>query len=406
VDPDLWAPDAPPAPFELATGLLYGSCPVADGRDRARGAAVESPRAALEALIRPALARAPCVVGFSGGRDSSALLAVAVALARREGWPEPVPVTLEYDSERTFERPWQEMIIAHLQVEQWVRLKLTDELDFVGPIAAEGLRRHGVLFPANAHMIVPLAREARGGSLLTGVGGDDTFGQWPWYDLGDLLAGRRRMRRGDVRRAAHALAPRRLRAEVLRRRAPLLLPWLRAEIRHEAALRIALELSRVPSTWAARMQFSARWRAWRAAAWSVALLGSDHGVAVHSPFLESSYFAALARAGGRWGWGGRTETMRALFGDVVPEALISRRGKAEFSEPMFSNHTRSFAGRWDGRSGIDAGLVDGEVLSRIWTADRTHSGSAMALQAAWLASQPATSVPEAEPVGAQSVASR
>ena len=102
----------------------------------------------------------------------------------------------------------------------------------------------------------------------------------------------------------------------------------------------------------------------------MALLGSDHGAAVHSPFLAPSYFDALARAGGRWGWGGRTETMRALFGDVVPEALISRRGKAEFSEPMFSNHTRRFARRWDGQSGIDPALVDGAALRRIWTGPR------------------------------------
>lgn len=328
------------------------------------------------------------MIGFSGGRDSSALLAVAVALARREAWPGPVPVTLEYDSERTFERSWQEMLIAHLGVEDWVRLKMTDELDFVGPVAAEGLHRHGVLFPANAHMIVPLAREARGGSVVTGVGGDDTFGQWPWYDLANVLAGRRPVRRGDGRRCAHALAPRRLRAEVIRRRMPLLLPWLRPEVRREAALRIALELSRAPRTWAARMEFSARWRPWRAAAWSVTLLGSDHGATVHSPFLEPSYFVALARAGGRWGWGDRTDTMRALFADVLPEALISRRGKAEFSAPMFSNHTRAFAKIWDGRSGIDAELLDGDGLRQVWTAPRPHSGSAMALQAAWLASQP------------------
>ena len=95
------------------------------------------------------------MIGFSGGRDSSALLAVATALAQREAWPKPVPVTLRYHSERTVERPWQEMMIAHLGVDDWVRLKLTDELDFVGPVAAEGLHRHGVLFPANAHMIVP-----------------------------------------------------------------------------------------------------------------------------------------------------------------------------------------------------------------------------------------------------------
>ena len=363
--------------------MLYGCCPLAGDRT-----CWVDPRAALEALLRPALARGPCVIGFSGGRDSSALLAVAVALARREAWPGPVPVTLEYDSERTFERSWQEMLIAHLGVEDWVRLKMTDELDFVGPVAAEGLHRHGVLFPANAHMIVPLAREARGGSVVTGVGGDDTFGQWPWYDLANVLAGRRPVRRGDVRRVrARARA-----AAAARRSDPTshaaASAVAAAEVRREAALRIALELSRAPRTWAARMEFSARWRPWRAAAWSVALLGSDHGVTVHSPFLEPSYFVALARAGGRWGWGDRTDTMRALFADVLPEALISRRGKAEFSAPMFSNHTRAFAKIWDGRSGIDAGLLDGDGLRQVWTAPRPHSGSAMALQAAWLASQP------------------
>jgi Asparagine synthase len=389
------APEAPPAPFELApfelaTGMLYGSCPLTGARERPLG-----PRPALEALLRPALARAPCVVGFSGGRDSSALLAAAVRLARREGFSEPVAVTLEYESERAFERPWQEIVLAHLRLGDWQRLKMTDELDFVGPVAAAGLRRHGVLYPANAHTIVPLARAAGGGSVLTGVGGDDTFGRWPWCDLGDLLAGRRGMRPGDARRAAHALAPRRLSAEVLRRRLPLLLPWLAPEVRREAARRIALELSRAPRTWPARMRFSAGWRPWRAAAWSIAVLGSDHGAVVHSPFLEPSYLAALARAGGRWGWGNRTETMRALFGDLVPEAVIARRDKAEFSQAMFNRHTRSFAGSWDGRRGIDPELVDGAVLRRMWTEVRTHFGTAMALQAAWLASQPAPEDPPA-----------
>ena len=79
------------------------------------------------------------------------------------------------------------------------------------------------------------------------------------------------------------------------------------------------------------MQFSASWRPWRAAAWSVALLGCDHGAAVHSPFLDPRYFAALARAGGRWGWGDRTATMRALFADVLPETrdLAPQQGRVQ-----------------------------------------------------------------------------
>ena len=41
-----------------------------------------------------ALRRPPCLVSFSGGLDSSALLAVATAVARREGLDDPVPATL------------------------------------------------------------------------------------------------------------------------------------------------------------------------------------------------------------------------------------------------------------------------------------------------------------------------
>jgi asparagine synthetase B (glutamine-hydrolysing) len=371
----------PRGAFEIATGMLFGSCDVPVPSTR-----VPAPRAALDALVRRALARPPCIIGFSGGRDSSALLAAAVALSRRERWPEPVAVTLEFDAPGTAEREWQELVARHLRLEHWVRLPIGCELDFVGELAAAGIRRHGLLFPANAHMVVPLVREARGGSVMTGVGGDDTFGGWPWHDLGSLFSRRRAARLGDVRRCVHAISPRRVRAEVVRRRDPLALPWLREEVRREGALRIAMELSRAPRTWAARMLWSARWRPWRAAARSVELLGADHGVAVSSPFLEPLMFAALARAGGRWGWGDRTATMRALFADLLPDPVISRRTKAEFSEPMFGPLTRSFALQWDGRAGLDERLVDADALRREWTSPRPHGLSATALQAAWLAS--------------------
>lgn len=375
---------------EIATGFLFGRTPVPIPRE------VLDPRGALEAIIRPALTRAPCIIGFSGGRDSSALLAVTVALARREGRPLPVPVTLEYEGSRTQEREWQELVLSHLRLEDWVRLRPGYDLDFVGPVAGRGLARHGVLFPANAHTIVPLAEVAGGGSVLTGIGGDDTFGSWPWHDLADVGARRRRARVGDIRRTAHALAPRWLRAEVLRRRRPLGLPWLRPDVRRATSARYAAELCSIPRTWAARMQWSAGWRPWREAARSVELLGADYGVAVCSPFLDPGYLAALAAAGGRWGWGDRTHTMRALFGDVLPESVIARRGKAEFSQPFFGTHTRRFAAEWDGVAGIDPGLVDPEALRWAWTAEQPHGMSAMGLQAAWLASLDSGSVDGAE----------
>ena len=39
----------------------------------------------------------------------------------------------------------------------------------VGPIAQRVLRRHGILWPTNVHVQVPLLEAARGGTLFTGI---------------------------------------------------------------------------------------------------------------------------------------------------------------------------------------------------------------------------------------------
>src|SRR3954463_11820790 len=44
-----------------------------------------SPQDAMAAALGAALARPPCLISFSGGRDSSAMLAMAANIARREG---------------------------------------------------------------------------------------------------------------------------------------------------------------------------------------------------------------------------------------------------------------------------------------------------------------------------------
>ncbi len=74
--------------LEIASGLVLGTTPPTPLPSAAVGA-----RQALELAVRPALERAPCLVSFSGGRDSSAVLAVATRVARRHGLPPPVPAT-------------------------------------------------------------------------------------------------------------------------------------------------------------------------------------------------------------------------------------------------------------------------------------------------------------------------
>jgi hypothetical protein len=372
------------SPLEIVAGLPFGSVHVPWGDARCR-----SPRVALEGLVRDALAREPCLVAFSGGRDSSALLAVAVDLARREGWALPVPVTLRFASALSDEASWQELVLRHLGLEDWIRLSCGAELDMVGPVAAEGLRRHGLLYPANAHLIVPMAQAAARGSILTGVGGDDVFGNWPWHDVGRVLVGARRPRARDVRRSVRLGAPRWVEAEILRRRQALMVPWIVRSQRRRVASAVALELASAPRTWTARMRWLGGWRLWRQTVASMATLASDAGATLGSPFLEPAFLGALASGGGRWGWGSRTVTMRALFGDLLPEEVIARQGKAEFSASQFGVYTKRFADQWSGEVDGVAEFVDADALRSVWRLERPHFLSAMLLQACWLTSEKA-----------------
>ena len=375
-------PAAPLSALEIAAGMPFGSLPVQWPPSRH-----SSPQSALEDSVRAALAREPCLVAFSGGRDSSALLAVAVDLARREGLSPPVPVTLRFASSASREDAWQEFVLRHLDVRDWIRLDCGAELDMVGPTATEGLLRHGLLYPANAHLVVPMARAASGGSLLTGLGGDDVFGNWPWHEVAGALAGRRPPQARDLRRAVHLGAPQCLRAEILRRREPFMFPWIVDSWRHRVAKAISQESTGVPRTWSSRLWWLAGWRLWREMTRSLGLLAAEAGASVVSPFLEPTFLDALAQAGGRWGWGSRTTTMRAVFGDLLPEAALSRTSKAEFGAALFGAHTQRFAEEWSGDAGGLDGVVDADALRRVWRSDTPHFCSATLLQACWLRAQ-------------------
>ena len=77
--------------------------------------------------------------------------------------------------------------------------------------------------------------------------------------------------------------------------------------------------------------------------------------------------------------------MRELFGDLLPEALIVRRSKAVFSQPMFSSYSRSFVETWSGQ-GVDPSLVDPDLLLETWKEPLVDGHSYSLLQAAWCAS--------------------
>jgi asparagine synthase (glutamine-hydrolysing) len=366
-------------PLELATGAVHGSL-----ASHSRPRLVAAPLAELERSLRAALRRTPCLVGFSGGRDSSLLLAVAARLARREGLGQPVPITMRpVDAPAAREDRWQELVIDAVGLDDWVRLEIRDELDLAGPLAVGAHRRHGLLWPANSHFHLPLLPHARGGALVTGVGGDELFLGWPGAAL---ASGAAAPPRSVVRSLAWAAAPAAARrAWVGARTADL--AWLSESGRSEYRRAAAAEESGEPICWApwVRWRASRRWR--EMCRQCLDALAAEATVTMCHPMLDPAFAAALARAGERRGFATRTVAMRALFAGLLPDELLARSDKASFDEAFWGPRSREFARSWQGNLGDSQleRLVRADRLRAEWDRPRPDARSALLLQAARLA---------------------
>ncbi len=385
------------APLEVAAGWVpgheTGSRPAevfadevwAEELERAR-----SPRQALERSLLPALQRTPCVVAFSGGRDSSAMLALVVALARREGLPLPVALTKRYPKHpETDESRWQELVVRHLGVEEWVRLPFDTELDLVGPVASTVLRRHGLVWPPPAYGRLPLLDVAAGGSLVDGEGGDEVFGIRRVTPLKHTLAGKLRPGRPMARLLAESIGPRPLRRSRLRRKrtARTPQPWLRPEARAAFVEALVVDDLDEPFSWIGGARRLLVRRAWVYGSRTMALLAEEADVYAVHPLLDPVFIESLRPLAGRLGFTSRRAAMAALFGDLLPPEVIRRQDKVAFNGVVFSRYSRDFVRTWDG-SGVDADLVDPERLGEEWRAPVPNAGTSALLQAAWLAQQP------------------
>lgn len=379
------------APYRLA-GLELASAIVL-GRDPATmpllpSTVAATPRAALEGVLLEALQRSPCVIGFSGGRDSSGLLALAVHVARVQGLPLPVAATNVFPGDASSsESEWQEMVVRHVGAQDWERLEFTDELDLIGPVAQPALREWGPCLPFNAHFGLPTFSLARHGCYLTGIGGDEVFQLSERNHLGALLAGRERPGRRHLRTAALALVPAGARCRYYQRNMPDL-PWLKTDARNELKRRMAEDHARQP-IWNAPDLLNHFWRDRSRLALTSTLdaYAASCSTAVVHPFEHPRFLSAVARARPRVGWLTREAAMRELFGDLLPDAVIARRSKARFSQPFFSASSRNLVERWSGE-GIDPTLVDADRLLDTWRQPVVDARSYSLVQAAWCASVP------------------
>lgn len=382
----------PVTPYEAATGfpLGGGSFLPMHGQGWLRPTRPAPALAAFESVVLEALQRPPCVVQFSGGRDSSAVLAVAADLARRHGLPLPVPQTIVFPGEKEAgEDDWQELVVGHLGLTDWVRQDAGEDADLLGPSAEAVLLRHGVIWsPVLAtrfrHMEV-----AVGGSLISGEGGDEVLGPRRPANISALLHVR------GVRTAARLgkrslgdIAPKAVRTDRWKRRlaANLGLQWLRPDGREDFLLRSAQQWTSEPLAWPSAVQWITSCRHVSLGLANMTALAAEAGAAFYAPFLDPRFVGALAGAFGPLGPPGRTAAMRALFGQLLPDQLVSRRTKAVFTLPAWGPRTREFVSGWDG-AGVDTSLVDVDALRRHWAEPRPSAMTFCLLHVAWLASQ-------------------
>jgi hypothetical protein len=236
--------------------------------------------------------------------------------------------------------------------------------------------------PFTAYAQAPLLREAGGGTLLTGFDGDGLFRGWRWQRVANVCGGHERVRPRDALSIALAAAPRRLRTEWELRHSPLEpQPWLRPEA--ERAVRRAWSRNRVaePRRWDRRVEWYAQRRGLVLPRLNTDLVARDEGATLVHPLLEPRFLAAVARAGGAWGAGTRTDWMRSLFADVLPQEVLERPDKADLEGAFWGERSRRFVEEWDG-SGVDESAVDVDALRAAWR-DREWLSVAL-MQVAWL----------------------
>ena len=282
------------------------------------------------------------------------------------------------------ESRWQATVVRHLGLEDWQRIEIDGELELLGEESRAVLDLHGVSPVPFLHAQAPLARAARGGSLLTGFFANLLFGDWRWERLAELRAGRTRPELRDGLRVALAAAPRSVRKRALARRhrrdVP---PWLTQDAATGFLARLLEEVTAEPVRWDARVAWCARRRVRRAAVAALKGLGEGIGTSMEHPFASSRFLSALAQAGGTTGLGGRTAAMTALAGDLLPDAILGRAHPPGLARVWWGERAREFAEGWRGE-GVDTDLVNQDRVRDAWAASDPRA--APLLQAAWLAS--------------------
>lgn len=374
-------------PLEVACGLQFGrdNSIAQELRRRQESATSRSASEVLIDVVESAVAETTYVM-FSGGVDSSLVLAAAVTACRRAGVAPPVPVTYRYpEHPDSFESEYQEAVIGHLGLDDWLIFEIDEELDVLGEPTRAALRQWGLCAfartPSRHWLLEQLTAPA---VLLTGEGGDGVFAPAPLaplhYATAALRAGRAR------RHAARWLAqwPREHAAKWRRSRRPEL-PWLTPGARRQAAA--AWRELYTGDGWTMKSYH----RSHRSKRYINTLdaqlseIGEMHGIRYVAPLLDLDFIANLTALVPDREFMDRTYVVQRYFPGMLPDLVATRLTKASFRSSVMGRPGREFAERWDG-TGVPLDLVDPEVLREVWL-EGSDARSTLLMQHAWLATE-------------------
>ncbi|PFG30449.1 asparagine synthase (glutamine-hydrolysing) [Paramicrobacterium agarici] len=349
-----------------------------------------TPRVALEQIVKTAFTGIPVYVLFSGGRDSSAILALATAIARSLDADDPIPVTVKHpDAPRSDESDWQDLVLEHLSIRERIVLEFRGEQSLLSEAAQAGLTAHGLLWPSALQLHGAIYTKLVPGVLLTGEGGDLVIEGRRITPLSEAV---RNIWVRTSLREAYALVAHRGNDSDLTSALVARSPWLTRE--GQRRLTEVIHSAKEPLAWNRSLRALVDSRPASMARANFAAVARAHGHSPLSPFDDERFFRALERTGGYWGFGGRTQMMRALFHDLLPDAILSRTTKAAFNETRWLEPEREFARSWNG-DGVDHDLIDPERLRSEWLGESPSTHSTISLHAAWLAQNNLPVVPHA-----------
>lgn len=377
---EIWRPE----PLDVAAGWVGGRIAAQVAQTSRERAAELDPIAALEAAVLPALERSPCVVAFSGGRDSSLVLAAAMRAARRYGLAEPVAATNRYPGfPATDESKWQEQVIGHLGVQEWVRFDNTADADLLGAAAQASLERHGLMWPPRVHCERQIPELARGGSLLTGEGGDTWFGEHRSIAFAVIRSKRGRAGRRIWRAALRQLTPSPARRRPIERAATeWAAPWLTAAARDAVTSGIVEAELGAPLRWDRALEALPLLRGSAMGSHNRHAMARRRDYLLVDPITDPVFTDALIRCGGRLGFPGRTALMVQLFSGLLPQDVLRRKDKVFFNDVVWGPSTRDFASEWMG-DGLDPMLVDRAALAAVCR-EGLDVRACLAVHAGWL----------------------